>query len=68
MENNKSTRQGIYFWNHPEFRESEGLKSTCERCKVNVNVVEFNTYFRCAFCGWEKKKSGQLELNKWAEA
>lgn len=26
-------------------------KPDCPKCKNNINVVEFPTYFRCAYCG-----------------
>lgn len=41
-------------------------KPDCKRCGSNANVVEFGTYWRCAFCGnkWPKKTE-QPKLNFW---
>lgn len=42
------------------------IKPDCPKCKSNINFVEFQTYFRCAFCG-EKVigKAGQITITNY---
>lgn len=37
-------------------------KPICQRCKTNINIVEFKDCFRCAFCGEKAKIKEQTTL------
>ncbi len=42
-------------------------KPDCPRCNSDKNMVEFASYFRCAFCGTKVcKEIKQTKLKFWA--
>jgi len=44
------------------------LKPDCPRCGSHKNVVDFATYWRCAFCGTKISKDiEQTKLNHWVQ-